>query len=183
MGIPAEIMGRIDTKIAELLEVVVSVFGITIDHPTVVYTLRGQAAGTANSETGVIRLNADLLLGNTEPFISTIVPHEVAHLVVPAIMPDKQHPRLPNGKRDLHGLVWRRVMAVFNANAGRTHKFNTKPGPRSYIYECLGCQAMLPVGLRRHVSIQKHPERYFHTSCKSYGLKLISAPATCTHQT
>lgn len=54
----------------------------TFPEPAVNYKQRGTTAGSAYLKEWEIRLNATLLIENTEKFIDEVIPHELAHLLV-----------------------------------------------------------------------------------------------------
>lgn len=92
---------------------------------------RGKAAGTAYLERNELRFNLYMYHQDPGKFLRTVVPHEVAHLVVYQIY---QH------HASAHGKEWRAVMEkVFSVPAERTHDFKVKPPKQSFHYIC-NCQ-------------------------------------------
>lgn len=81
--------------------------------PRLAFNLRGAGAGAASAH--LVRLNPVLLRENFPDMRHTTVPHEVAHSVVAQIWPVAA----PHGDR------WRRIMAIFGADAERCHRYDT----------------------------------------------------------
>lgn len=128
--------------------------------PEVLLNLRGRSAGVAELQKNRLRFNAVLLAENTSAFLSEVVPHEVAHLLV-----WKLHGR---GVRP-HGYEWQQVMLqVFGLEPERTHRFDTSRSARQgYVYTC-GCRDREhALTIRRHNRILKG-QRYICLQCKTH---------------
>ena len=67
-------------KLSELSSKAMSLYGVKIE-PSVMYDLRGLAAGQASYTENKIRLNRELLEKYGADFICQTVPHEFSHLV------------------------------------------------------------------------------------------------------
>ncbi len=92
---------------------------------------RGKAAGTAYLEKNELRFNLYMYEQDPAKFLQTVVPHEVAHLIVHQIY---------SRQASAHGKEWRAVMEkVFDTPAERTHTFKVKPPKVSFHYAC-DCQ-------------------------------------------
>lgn len=124
--------------------------------PSIIYRLRGTRAGTAHLLSWEIRLNPILLIENQERFINTVVPHELAHLLV-----FQQF-----GLVKPHGKEWRWMMStVLGVSAERTHSFNLQSVKgRCVDYHCQ-CQ-IHQLSIRRHNKIMRNQSQYYCRHCK-----------------
>jgi SprT protein len=78
--------------------------------PEVRYNIRNTNGGEAHISKNLIRFNLTFLVENTEHFLKTTVPHEVAHHVAHAVYDKKPM----NGKKVRpHGAEWCEVMGLF----------------------------------------------------------------------
>lgn len=117
---------------------------------------RGRAAGAAHLQKNEMRFNYFMYQQNPKEFVSTVVPHEVAHIIVHQIYGNKVRP---------HGKEWQAVMLkVYGIRPSRTHSFDVPPQKQSYEYYC-SCQKH-QFGKRRHTKAQ-HGVEYVCTECRS----------------
>tara|TARA_R110001599_G_scaffold65833_3_gene185718 strand:- start:1714 stop:2226 length:513 start_codon:yes stop_codon:yes gene_type:complete len=117
---------------------------------------RGKAAGTAYLQKNELRFNHFMYQQNPEEFVSTVVPHEVAHIIVYQIYGDTVRP---------HGKEWQAVMQkVYGIRPSRTHSFDVPPQKQSYEYHC-SCQKH-HFSKRRHTRAQQGVE-YVCRGCRS----------------
>lgn len=128
--------------------------------PAINYRLRGTRAGTAWLKIWEIRLNPILLLENGESFIQTVVPHELAHLLV------YRH----FGRVAPHGSEWRWMMEkILDTPAQRTHRFTlTTLQSNLFSYRC-ACQTY-KLTVRRHNKIVRGQSAYH---CRQCGEQLL----------
>lgn len=85
--------------------------------PTVRCTLRGYNAGTADTHNWIVNYNLFLYLDNIRDFPKTIVPHEVAHLIVACFYGIDEIPP--------HGIKWKETMRELGIKRfSRTHHYN-----------------------------------------------------------
>lgn len=104
------------------------------------FSLRGHCAAQARVDRrgkSWLRLNRQLLTENLDDFLTTTIPHEVAHLVVNwQLYKNRQRPQP-------HGAQWQRVMRdCFGLNPVRCHSYQTTPArvvTRPFLYSC-DCQ-------------------------------------------
>jgi len=92
-------------------------FKLRLEPVEIRFDLSGQAAGMvrfAPPGVPVIRYNRVLLEKYHDSFIKQTVPHEVAHVVVAALYPNRTAP---------HGPEWRLMMGFFNAEPKRCHNY------------------------------------------------------------
>jgi SprT protein len=133
-----------------------------LPEPTVAFDLRGLTAGEACSESGVIRYNEGLLWRYGQAFVDEIVPHEVAHLVAPALSRRRVRP---------HGAEWKAVMEFFGVPARRCHRFEAEPARRvrRVAYRC-ACPRPHLLTPRAHRRIRRGWAEY---SCRECGHTLV----------
>jgi SprT protein len=123
---------------------------------------RSRVAGyVIPTKSNKVYLNRDLLLKNEENFLSTIIPHEVAHLFADRMNEKNENTEGP------HGNAWKFVMQkVFNLEPIRCHNMDTNGiGKRvpKYRYIC-SCQK-IDVGPKVHKKIC-HGAKYNCKKCK-----------------
>ena len=117
---------------------------------------RGKAAGTAHLQKNEVRFNHFMYSQNPEKFINTVVPHEVAHIIVFQIYGNKAKP---------HGKEWQAIMIkVFGIEPDRTHSFDVPPPKHVFEYFCDCNQYQLTK--RRHTKAQQGTQ-YICKSCKT----------------
>lgn len=117
---------------------------------------KGKAAGTAHLQKNEMRFNLFMYEQNPKEFLQTVVPHEVAHIIVYQIYGSHVKP---------HGKEWQAVMIkVFGIQPNRTHCFDVPPPKKSYEYVCQ-CSTY-PFTQRRHNRVQKGAE-YICKNCRS----------------
>ena len=123
--------------------------------PAISWHQRGTVAVTAWLEHYEIRLNPVLLLANQQTFIDSVVPHELAHLLVWKRF----------GKTAPHGKEWRWMMeTILDVPAQRTHCFDISALPRkTFLYRCACRQHHLTI--RRHNKTQRGETEYRCTQC------------------
>lgn len=151
--------------------------------PDVVFDLRGHThAGFAVYSKYLLRFNIEMLATYGHDYIEDTVPHEVAHLVVYAVN-GMVAPRLPNGKVDHHGEMWKAVMHLFNAKPTRCHNYHTDTqvvkanDPKYHVYRCSKCNHHLRFTNKRHQMLTKNPMSVYHVPCKGHALIHVSSPA------
>ncbi|BFM48289.1 SprT family zinc-dependent metalloprotease [Marinomonas sp. THO17] len=109
---------------------------------------RGKAAGTAHLQKNEVRFNAFMYRQSPEKFLSTVVPHEVAHIIVYQIYGSNVRP---------HGKEWQAVMRkVFGLSPDRTHDFDVPPPKTQFLYACQ-CQQH-EFTARRHNKVMRGTE-------------------------
>jgi SprT protein len=127
----------------------------TIPDVRVEFRLRGRSAGEACATSLLTNYNAELLEKYGEDFILEIVPHEIAHVVVSRVFPRPVKP---------HGREWKLVMALFEAPASATHRFESKPARTlgRHPYRCR-CESLHYLTTRAHRKIRRG---YVEYSCR-----------------
>jgi SprT protein len=128
------VVGRFE----ELIAVAEAKLNRTLKTPTVHFDCRGKKGGYAltqwSTNTHEIHLNPELFTQNKDYYLSDVIPHEVAHIIVHQLYP------LAKG----HGKEWKQVMKyVFGLEPTRTHDMDvsvvtTKRNMRKFPYKC-GC--------------------------------------------
>lgn len=144
--------------------------GLNMSMPIINFDLRGRTAGTANSSTHTIRLNAGLFVRNVEDYMNDTIPHEVAHLVQYKLHPTQRRWTGRKWVRTVqpHGYEWQRVMRSFGVAPERCHQMDTsetrvKKNVTKYQYKC-NCKTH-EVGKKVHNRIQMG-HTYTCRSCK-----------------
>ncbi|MBD5772039.1 SprT family zinc-dependent metalloprotease [Marinomonas colpomeniae] len=131
-------------------------FGNTFNRPTCNLKQRGRAAGTAHLQKNEVRFNVFMYSQNPEEFISTVVPHEAAHIIVFQIYGSSAKP---------HGKEWQAVMLkVFGIKPNRTHCFDVPPPKQVFEYFC-DCNRH-EFTKRRHTKVQQGV-LYICKACKA----------------
>lgn len=124
--VPAALRLRAREVIAQYVERGNAEQGSKLRMPTCSFDLTGTTAGLADFRRNHVRLNAVLLMENTQLFITDTIPHEVAHLVCR---------NLHGAEVASHGPEWQRVMRRFGIAPKRTHAMDTKNAVTSVVYE------------------------------------------------
>lgn len=132
-------------------------FGREFPVPSVSFAVRGLKAGVAYLQRNEVRFNPILLLENGQQFIDTVVPHELAHLLV-------YH---QFGRVAPHGREWRQVMEqVLGVPAETYHCFDVQNvRGKTFAYRCQ-CQTH-QLSTRRHNAIWRDGRQYICRQCKS----------------
>lgn len=131
-------------------------FGNKFQRSVCNFKQKGRAAGTAHLQKNELRFNAFMYQQNPIEFINTVVPHEVAHIIVFQIYGNTVKP---------HGKEWKAVMLkVFGIAPNRTHTFDTPPQKQAFEYRC-SCQ-------KHHFTKQRHTRaqrgmEYICKGCRS----------------
>jgi len=113
--------------------------------PTVLFNQRGKIAGCALLQKNTLKFHPLLFEQNKEHFLTHVVPHEIAHLLVWQLY----------GKTPPHGREWQHIMInVFNLPPHRTHQYNVDNiGIKTFMYECKCGE--VPLTIRRHNKVLK----------------------------
>ncbi|QUX95923.1 SprT family zinc-dependent metalloprotease [Marinomonas sp. CT5] len=116
---------------------------------------KGRAAGTAHLQKNELRFNHFMYQQDPIEFLETVVPHEVAHLIVFQIYGTTVRP---------HGKEWKAVMLkVYGLNPSRTHNFDVPKPKNVYQYHC-SCKSH-ELSKLRHNKVQKGVE-YICKDCR-----------------
>lgn len=138
-------------------------FNKTFTPPTVSYAVRGLKAGVAYLQQNEVRFNPVLLQENGQAFISQVVPHELAHLLVYQQF----------GRVQPHGKEWKMMMETVLGVPARTyHCFDTQNVATQFPYQC-DCQTHW-LSTRRHNAIMRQTRQYICKQCQK-PLHLISS--------
>lgn len=113
--------------------------------PVVLFNQRGKIAGCALLQRNTLKFHPTLYIQNQPHFLTHVVPHEIAHLLVWQLY----------GKTAPHGKEWQHIMvSVFDLPPHRTHQYNVDNiGLKSTLYYC-AC-GDVPLTIRRHNNILK----------------------------
>ena len=127
-----ETLTKLDQEVARTLAIAREKFpDHSFPEPKVRMDLTGKIAGKfCPRATPLLQFNLNLMLENKEAFLSSTVPHEVAHFVVNIIAPYSSP----------HGTVWQAIMKLFGVSNPQTyHSYKVSPPKRRkrpYIYQC-----------------------------------------------
>lgn len=115
------------------------------DSPTVLFNQRGKIAGCALLQKNTLKFHPVLYQQNKQHFLTHVVPHEIAHLLVWQLF----------GRTAPHGREWQHIMVnVFKLPPHRTHQYNVDNiGIKHINYYC-GC-GDVPLTIRRHNNVLK----------------------------
>ncbi|GAA0835399.1 MULTISPECIES: SprT family zinc-dependent metalloprotease [Marinomonas] len=158
----ASLAAQIQHKVTLCMQQADVFFGKHFDPPSCNLKQRGRAAGTAHLHKNEVRFNLFMLQQNTALFLETVVPHEVAHIIVYQIYGHEVRP---------HGKEWQAVMKkVFHLEPNRTHNFEVPLPKKAFRYQCQ-CQ-IHTFTAHRHNRAKKGTE-YICKLCRSplYFLK------------
>lgn len=159
-----EIKERVHQKIAECIQLANARFGQTFNMPIVQFTVRGTRGGYCQ---GVyVNFNPVLLRENTETFIATTVPHEVAHYIQ----------RLEYPKSKSHGQEWKYIMRVFRVEPKRCHNYDVSNARVRRRWKMQGVPAYC--GCRVHSITLRKANKVHAYRCKFCKVTLtLNAPA------
>ncbi|ADZ91408.1 SprT family zinc-dependent metalloprotease [Marinomonas mediterranea] len=119
---------RVELKVRECMNIASQYFSTTLRTPSFNFKQKGRAAGTAYLQKNEIRLNSYMYAQSPDEFIESVIPHEVAHIVVYQIYGSEVSP---------HGREWKAIMErLFGVPAARTHNFKLPPRKEGYEYRC-----------------------------------------------
>ncbi|SBS33930.1 Protein SprT [Marinomonas spartinae] len=154
--VPKQALETIQRKVADCIDRANQFFGTEFKIPNVNLRQKGRAAGTAHLHKNEVRFNAYMYQQNPQDFLDTVVPHEVAHIIVFQIYGNDVRP---------HGREWQAVMnKVYGLPPQRTHNFDVPPPKHSYYYQCQ-CQTHT-FTKQRHNRAQKGTE-YICKQCRT----------------
>ncbi|WP_231908865.1 SprT family zinc-dependent metalloprotease [Marinomonas sp. TW1] len=147
---------ELQNKVERCFELAEVFFNHKFCHSHCNFKQRGRAAGTAHLQKNELRFNHFMYQQNPVEFLKTVVPHEVAHIIVYQIYGTSVRP---------HGKEWQAVMKkVYQLSPNRTHMFDVPPLKNSYLYACACRQHEFTK--RRHSRAQKGVE-YICKECHS----------------
>jgi SprT protein len=124
--------------------------------PEILLNQRGRIAGAALLQRNIIKLQPKLFAQNQGYFLSDVIPHELAHLVVYRYF----------GKVKPHGVEWQQVMTkVFGIAPEVRHRLDvTSIGIQTFKYQC-ACDSMLLTAVR-HNRIRSGKQQYHCRKCR-----------------
>lgn len=159
--IPKDIESRAINRVKECFQIAKKQTRTPFRFEGVKFFSRSSTAGyVIPVRDNVVYLNFELFKRNEKEFMSTIIPHEVAHIVA-----DKLHPSF---RRKPHSIAWKNVMReVFNLKPERCHKLNTDGigvKRKKFLYIC-SC-AKHTIGETRHKKISQSGKKYVCNACK-----------------
>jgi len=85
MNSSSAIKHAVTTATHHFIDVANERYDLSLNYPSVGFTVRGTNGGTANHGTWHVNFNMGLLVDNMDEYLNQTIPHEVAHLVTFAI--------------------------------------------------------------------------------------------------
>ncbi len=149
-----------------------SLYSKELEYPRIRFDKRGATGGTANSIKWELNFNAGLMDDNLAEYINQVAPHEVAHLVVYALVGTE---RSRSGRRISHGRNFKRVMRAFGCDTSTTHNMDTskvkqaRRQSKQFEYACNGCGEHINMGAIRHKKQQAGLADYLHACKQSHA--------------
>lgn len=171
---------RVVDKVNECIVIVEKKYNVIFRKPLVTFNVRGTVGGRAHYGEWKVDFNPILLAENTEKFLTSTVPHEVAHLATKLVYPHALV-RRPGKKRSPHGAEWASIMVALGAAPNRCHTYDVENAQvrrvnrASYDYVC-ECGHAFSLGPKRHAKLQRSPTAYKHTGCRLGGRLSLAAP-------
>ncbi len=139
-----------------------SLYNKELEYPRIRFDKRGAVGGTAHGQKWELNFNYGLLVDNLSEYINQVAPHEVAHLVVHALVGVE---RSRSGRRISHGRNFKRVMRSFGCDTSTTHDMDVskvKRKTKQFEYACNGCGEHINMGAIRHKKQQSGAANYRH---------------------
>lgn len=132
--------------------------------PSLVFSQRGKIAGSAVLVKNQIRLNSVLFADNVDVFLTEVIPHELAHLLV-----FQQY-----GRVKPHGAEWQQMMLeVFALKPKVRHSMDvSKVQGKVFSYKCL-C-GPVELSIRRHNKVKSGKQQYQCAKCQHILEPLLS---------
>lgn len=126
-----------------------------VNRPSIALNQRGRIAGAALLQKNLIKLQPKLFAQNQSYFISNVIPHELAHIVVYQYF----------GRVKPHGKEWQYVMRdIFGLKPAVTHSLDVKKaGLAMFDYKCQ-CNTVQLTAVR-HNKILRDKQRYVCKKC------------------
>jgi SprT protein len=154
MQVSKAIMAQVELKIQDGINRATAYFGREFAFPSISYNLSGKTAGTATYQRNHIRLNAVLLMENTEEFIARTVPHELGHLITWEMYSnDWSFYNRSTGRIAHHGLRWKSICTLIGMDdVTRCHQYDVSNSGRKSTQYVWGCQcgAIMAVSKVKH---------------------------------
>lgn len=144
-------------------------FANIFTQPLLAYNQRGKIAASALLQKNIININPTLYSQNTDYFLSHIIAHELAHIMVYQLygLNIKNGLRAKNRLRvKPHGIEWKKIMVeVFNLPPQVTHTLDVSDvAMREIAYKC-GCQ-QVSLSLIRHNRVVNKKQSYVCRKCR-----------------
>jgi SprT protein len=163
IGEAAQLETVLRVRTGSVMDEAARLFNVDLSGWRVLLDLKGMAAGQVQFRPRRLRYNLSIAAQQPDSFLSTTIPHEVAHIVC----------HLQYGRRVRpHGPEWRAICLALGGTGERCHRFDAQPARmlRRYDYAC-GCRRWSLTSIRvrriRHGTI-------YH--CRQCGKSLHPAP-------
>lgn len=146
-----DLIYRAEEKVIQVYLIAEKIFHRNFTLPKVIFRDMGRTAGRAHYHENKITLSPTLLKENTEIFLNTTIPHEIAHLITFQVFGVTGH-----------GPVWKRVMMSLGVKEiKRCHSYDTSSvgqKRQKFVYVC-SCNKFL-FGVARHRKVQNDSAQY-----------------------
>lgn len=181
--VSAQMKARVNKVIADSVLKIERMYHIKMKPINVVYDINSaRLYGMACLDENKIRLNPAILNLHPEKYLSTTVPHEVAHLGTHSVWLNagaNWYSR-PSG----HGYEWKRMMThCLSIPASRTNYYEIPEGVKvgkskaQHPYKCECCGESITVGPKVHTKLQAGAV-YWHKACGRGRGKLVHVGAS-----
>lgn len=151
----------VEETVRKYIDIANAHFNKTFEIPKIEYC-RGRAAGWAYYNKWLIKINAVLLVENTQRILERTVPHEVAHLVTGKMYPGTIG--TPFKKGSPHGREWKSVMTAFGCETSRCHNMDTTNSSSrrttKHLWVCDVCGTEMRLGPKQHKKMLRNVQLY-----------------------
>lgn len=132
--------------------------------PALQFNQRGKVAASALLQKNVVRINPHLYEHNNAYYISDVIAHELAHILVHQLYRNRLKP---------HGAEWQHIMIhVFGIEPKVTHQLDvSEVAMKTFRYSC-GCQ-QIDLSLIRHNKIVRGKQSYICKKCAQTFIRAI----------
>jgi SprT protein len=170
MNLPNTLLNEAQDRLNSLFNLAItnsaiSEFTELFKQPHLAYNQRGKVAASALLQKNIIKINATLYSQNTNYFITHIIAHELAHIMVYQLYGLRVKP---------HGIEWQKMMLeVFDLPPKVTHTLDvSEVAMREITYEC-ACQKV-PLSLTRHNKVVNKRQLYVCRKCKTVLTQVVN---------
>lgn len=156
-----ELQTKVEKKLLEAAAIAKEHYKMDFELPEIRWDVKNTDGGRANYSQWLVRFNLILCVENEEKFLSTTVPHELAHLITYRVFFKKL--QAEGKKLRPHGTQWKEVMGVLNTPAKTCHSYDCtsiqKPKRRARGSKLRGAEADLLLH-RLLIAAKRFPKRH-----------------------
>lgn len=176
----AALKARVEAKVASCIATIEQRYKVTFRAPRISFNVRGTCGGKARYGVWEVDFNPILLAENVDHYLSSTVPHEVAHLATELIYPHAHRGGFGQ-KRRPHGHEWASIMRTLGADPDRCHTYDVSNArvkkSTSHEYKCLCCGHKFTLGPKRHAKMKSNPNAFYHPKCGKVQGRLVPVVA------